>query len=510
MALWFPDWPIHAAELDGGPAVITKNGAVWVANGAARGRGIRRGMRLRHAQALAPGMRDAVADPDRDARYFESIACGLDDVVSTIEVVRPGLIVVDMRAAAKFYGGEEVAAEKILDAAARSGVDCLAGIADEITTAFLAARAGSVVPPGESAAFLATQPLGQLVAEEALHCDADVVRKFADLGVHTLGDLAALPPTSVTTRFGVAGGRCHAIARADPGKKVSSAVDAPDLSVTMVPEDPITRVDAAAFAARHLAARLHDALATAGLTCARLLVTAVFTGGKEVQRAWRTREDLTEEATADRVRWQLDGWLTARGPAEATDGDGIVEFTLTPLECHMPESTGLWSEGSAKREKARQVAMRLQSTLGTDRVLTPVESGGRGPTERVQLVPFGEETSPPRPVEGPWAGKIPAPYPAWRHPSARVQLVTNEGRPVALDAEAQLTGEPFALAWGKKRFVVTAWAGPWAVDGRWWASTSLGQHARMQVVGRQVRTDDEHAWLLLWRGGRWSVEAVYG
>ena len=139
-----------------------------------------------------------------------------------------------------------------------------------------------------------------------------------------------------------------------------------------------------------------------------------------------------------------------------------------------------------------------------------MESGGRGPTERVQLVPFGEETSPPRPVEGPWAGKIPAPYPAWRHPSARVQLVTNEGRPVALDTEAQLTGEPFALAWGKKRFVVTAWAGPWAVDGRWWASTSPGQHARMQVVGRQVRTDDEHAWLLLWRGGRWSVEAVYG
>ena len=170
MALWFPDWPIHAAELDGGPAVITKNGAVWVANGAARGRGIRRGMRLRHAQALAPGMRDAVADPDRDARYFESIACGLDDVVSTIEVVRPGLIVVDMRAAAKFYGGEEIAAEKILDAAARSGVDCLAGIADEITTAFLASRAGAIVPPGESAAFLAPQPLGQLVAEEALHC----------------------------------------------------------------------------------------------------------------------------------------------------------------------------------------------------------------------------------------------------------------------------------------------------------------------------------------------------
>lgn len=510
MALWFPDWPIHAAELDGDPAVITKNGAVWVANGAARARSIRRGMRLRHAQALAPGLRSVAHDPDRDARYFESIACGLDDVVSTIEVIRPGLLVVDMRAAAKFYGGEDTAAEKILDAAARSGVDCLVGIADEVTTAFLAARAGAIVPPGGSAQFLSSQPLGQLVAEEALHCDAEVVQKFADLGVHTLGELAALPSTAVTTRFGTAGERCHAIARAAPGKKVSSAIDAPDLSVTMVPDEPITRVDAAAFAARHLAARLHTALSAAGLTCARLLVTAVFGGGKEVQRAWRTREDLTEEATADRVRWQLDGWLTSRGPAGAVDGEGIVEFALTPLECHVPESTGLWSTGSAQQKKARQVAMRLQSTLGTDRVLTPVESGGRGPTERVRLVPFGEDALPPRPVEGPWAGRIPAPYPASHHPASRVQIVTSEGALVALDAEAQLTGEPFALAWGKRRFVVTAWAGPWAVDGRWWASTSPGQHARMQVVGRQVHTDDEYAWLVLWREGRWSVEAEYG
>ena len=133
MALWFPDWPIHAADLAGDPAAVTDNGEVWVANAVARARGVRRGMRLRAAQALVPGLRSAPRDVDRDARVFESIVAGLDDVVSTIEVYRPGLVVVDMRAAAKFHGSEEAAAEKLLDAAARRGVDCYGGIANAVS-----------------------------------------------------------------------------------------------------------------------------------------------------------------------------------------------------------------------------------------------------------------------------------------------------------------------------------------------------------------------------------------
>lgn len=512
MALWFPDWPIHAADLAGAPAAVTDNGEVWVANAAARARGVRRGMRLRAAQALVPGLRDAPRDVDRDARVFESIVAGLDDVVSTIEVYRPGLVVVDMRAAAKFHGSEEAAAEKLLDAAACRGVDCYGGIADEVTTAFIAARAEAVVPSGGSQAFLATQPVSVLAAEEALHCDPEVVRKFVDLGVRTLGELAALPSTAITTRFGIAGARCHAIARADPGRKVSSAVPMPELAVTMVPEDPISRVDAAAFAARHLAARLHERLARAGLTCVRLKVTAVMVGGETVERVWHTREELNEDTTADRVRWQLDGWLTAR-TTQAEVG-GIIEFTLTPLECHPPDSAGLWNSGNAKKQQARRAAMRLQSTLGTDKVLVPVASGGRSPVECVELVPFGEQRAPARPVEGPWLGQIPAPYPARRgggenHPASRLQIVDKQGTGVEIDGEAQLTGEPFALAWGEKRYEVTAWAGPWPVDGRWWEGDGAGR-ARMQVVGREVRTNRQHAWLIVWSHGRWSIEAVYG
>ncbi len=51
----------------------------------------------------------------------------------------------------------------------------------------------------------------------------------------------------------------------------------PDLAVEMVFEEPLERVDAASFAARQLAARLHGVLKEAGQVCLRLRVVAELT-----------------------------------------------------------------------------------------------------------------------------------------------------------------------------------------------------------------------------------------
>ena len=50
----------------------------------------------------------------------------------------------------------------------------------------------------------------------------------------------------------------------------------------------------------------------AGVGCTRLAIHAVTANGEELNRVWRCAEPLTEDATADRVRWQLDGWLSNR------------------------------------------------------------------------------------------------------------------------------------------------------------------------------------------------------
>lgn len=518
VALWFPDWPIQAARIEAagkldGPVVVVRQHRVQVCSAEARAAGVRRGMKIRQAQAICPGVAVLESNPDRDGVVFAEIAGSLDEVASSVEVMRPGLVIADAAAAGRFHGSEDRAVEMLLDATARQGVDACVGVADEIATALIAARhpgGGMVVAPGESRSYLSGMPVGILSAEVALGCEPAVIDKLGVLGVRTLGELTELPLPQIVTRFGEAGRLCHSVARAAQDRRVAPELPVSDLAVSFAPEEPIERVDTAAFAARQLAARLHHRLAAAGVVCLRLRISAELASGKTVERMWRTRSALTEEATADRVRWQLDGWLTRARAADA-DGAGITELILDPLETAAPEMVGqLWGTG-ATEDQARRVISRVQSQLGVDRVLQPRPAGGRGVAERIELVPYGEERDPVS--EGSWPGRIPSPLPARlgggaTHPSARVRLIDAAAKDVYVTAEALLSSVPYALGWGKQRYRVAAWAGPWPVDTFWW--NDKGEKvARLQVVGQAEKESHQRAWLLLWSQGQWRVEAAY-
>ena len=505
-ALWFPDWPVQAAILDADdalrePVAIAAQHRIKVCSQAARRAGVRRGMRVRNALALAPELTVVDDNPDRDGRMFAALAGSLDDVAASVEVLRPGLVAVDLQAAARFHGDEDTALEMLLDAAQRSGIEAFVGAADELATAVIATRSSQLVAPGASAQFLAGQPLNVLVAEVALGADIATVNALGQLGITTLGQLAQLPPQAVTTRFGTSGMRIHRIASAAPDRRVAPELPTADLAVGLTPEDPIERVDAAAFAARALAATLHERLAERGVSCLRLKVIAELATGERVERVWRTREALSESATADRVRWQLDGWLT-RGGAGA-----ITSLILEPLELATPEERELF-RGSAG-DGARRVIERVQSQLGIDAVVQPRAVGGRGVAERIAFSPFGEQ--PPATAAQPWPGAIPAPLPARLgggidHPASRIMLIDAHANPITVTAEALLSADPYALAWGTHKYLVTGWAGPWPVDEGWWGAS--GQRvARLQVVGESGRGIE--AWLLVWTRRSWRVEAVY-
>ena len=512
-ALWFPDWPVQAAKLECGeelaePIVIASQHRVKVCSPAARRLGVRRGMRVRNAQAAVPELTVVEDNPDRDGRMFAALAASLDDVAASVEVLRPGLVIADLEAAARFHGSEDTALEMCVDAVSRPGIDAFAGAADEIATAAIAARTSRIVAPGESAAFLAAHPVSVLVAEAALAADAETVRTLGQLGVATLGDVAAIPPAAMTTRFGAAGMHIHRVAAAAPDRRVAPELPVADLAVAITPEDPIERVDAAAFAARALAASLHERLKDTGRNCVRLKVVAELESGQRVERVWRTREALSESATADRVRWQLDGWLTAGGAG------AITSLILEPLELAAPEPVGeLWSDG-ASTDTARRVIERVQSQLGIDAVVQPRLVGGRGVAERVALVPFGEAA--PEVVPHTWPGAIPPPLPARLgggidHPASGIALIDATATPVSVTAEAMLSGDPYALRWGEHKYLVTGWAGPWPVDEGWWGSeANRAKVARLQVVGRLGGPDGAATgWLLVWSRRSWRVEAVY-
>ncbi|WP_245670360.1 hypothetical protein [Corynebacterium crudilactis] len=84
------------------------------------------------------------------------IVASLGEVTASIEVLRPGRVVIDEGAAAHYHGSEDRAVEMIIDTALCQGIDLYAGVADEITTAVIAARSNG---GGASKSFLLQQAL---------------------------------------------------------------------------------------------------------------------------------------------------------------------------------------------------------------------------------------------------------------------------------------------------------------------------------------------------------------
>ncbi|MEE3917918.1 hypothetical protein V2I01_02265 [Micromonospora sp. BRA006-A] len=267
-------------------------------------------------------------DPGRDVRAFEPVVAAVEEVVAGVEVIRPGACATAARGPSRYLGGEEAAAERIVEHVAQScAVESQAGIADGVFAAGLAAREGRIVAPGGTREFLAARPV-EALGRPAL---ADLLRR---LGVRTLGDFAALPAGDVLARFGFDGALAHRLAGGRDDRPLAVRQPPADLTVTADYDEPVDRVDAAAFAARMLAERLHERLAGYGLACTRLGIEAVTAHGQELHRVWRHDGLLTAAAIADRVRWQLDGWLSSSngrgGTRPARPTAGIVRLRLVP------------------------------------------------------------------------------------------------------------------------------------------------------------------------------------
>ncbi|MEQ0565285.1 DNA polymerase Y family protein [Amycolatopsis sp. NEAU-NG30] len=510
LVLWCPDWPVVAAGAAAGtpptsPAAVFSGNRVVACSASARRGGVRRGMRRRDAQSRCPELVVHPHDPGRDARLFEPVAAAVEAQAVGVEVVRPGIVAVPADGAAAYFGGEAGLAELLIDeVAAKAGVESQVGVADGLFAATLAARRSAIVPRGETSAFLAPLSIAEL--NQPGDDRGDLVDLLDRLGLRTLGAFAALAERDVAGRFPRDAIAAHRLARGLSERPPLRRALPPDLAVAETFEEPLTRVDEAAFVAKTLGERFFAALANHGLACTRLAITAVTEAGEERVRVWRCAEPLTARSTADRVRWQCEGWLTARDRPTA----GIVRLRLDPEEVvggqALQLQLGSLGRDADAAERAGRALVRIQGLLGPGAVVTPLLDGGRGPGERVRLVPWGE----PRraTTDGqPWPGRLPAPSPTLvpRHPVPAAVLDAT-GTAVRCTERGELSDSPSTVAidGGPPRRVLGS-AGPWVVHHR-------GERvlARIQVVLAGER--EELALLLQVPVGdnpQWTVEGWY-
>jgi protein ImuB len=579
LCVWCPDWPVAVLDDAGSdprdprvaadpgaappPLVVLERGRVLAAAEAARLEGVRRGMRRREAEARCPEARVVERDPVREARRFEEVVRALDAVAPKVAIDRPGVCSLPTRGPARYFGGDRALAERVAALLGEHGIaGARVGVADGAFAARLAARraepGGSfVVAAGTAPAFLASWPVDVLdtwlddwqtaasgSAGDALPGPArELTGLFERLGLRTLGDLAALPAPAVTARFGPVGQVAHRLARGLDAAPLVLVEAPPDLVAVEHFDPPATEVEPVVFRCRALAERFLADLGERGLACTQVRLEARTEEGDVLARSWRHDGPLTPHALGERLRWQLDGWLTDRARAQTgrqpRDGmdvsGGLVALHIAPdeLVAATGRQLGIWGGDQHAADRATRALVRIQGLLGHDAVATARLQGGRTPGEQVRWVPWGE--APDTPTDGapagaraggaratgraggarttggraggaragggwagggwagggraggePWPGAVPSPSPALLFdPPVPAELLDDAGRPLLVDGRGEPTGAPGhlrspALAGGGGP--VAVWAGPWVHDLRWWDPATRRRRTLWQIA----------------------------
>lgn len=544
--LWVPDWPVVAAMTAAGlgsetPAAVLHGRGMVAVSAAARTAGVRRGMRKRLAQRACPDLHILDLDEGRDAREFEAVAAAAETVVSGVEISRPGLLMIPADGAARFHGSEEALAEALVSAVAEhAGYECAVGAADGLLAAIIAARNSALVPVGKSAEYLASLPIETLAlaAMERRHREAveDLASVLTRLGLVSLHDFTSLPRADILARFGPAGMWAYRIGRGEDVRPPVLRRSESDIAVEYTFEEPAQRVEQLTLVAAHVASQLDAALLAAGVRCGRVCITARTERGDVLERVWRTdvgsRAGAFAKHMADRVRWQLEGWLsgTSQGPEPAP----LVSLSVTAQDVITlgSEQAYLWGGVSGADARAHRTLERVQGLIGAEGVLSVREQGGRHPRDRVLALPWGQESAPSRRIEHPWPGRIPDPAPATVLVASQpIALLDAGGQPVTVDRRLGMSAPPTWVrlpvdprderaatarrhpssghvgdigepSWGLPQ-PIESWAGPWPVVERWWAPDST-RGAYVQIAVREGP-----AVLASFSGGSWALEAVY-
>ena len=223
--VWIPLFPLRCEEarhegLAGSPSALLAPDTthkLWQVSPLARHTGVKPGMTVSQAIGLCPTLRLLEPDPVHYDEQFAKLLSALTEVSPVVEPAELGLAYVGTDGLEGIHGS----AEKIVETIKRT-LECWNVGMSEASSfrlgwgvgKFIAWVAASrakrseaiVIPIGEEQKFLASQPIA------VLPLDPDIHRRLRQLGIRTLGALAALPEEAIAAQFGSVGRRLWLLA----------------------------------------------------------------------------------------------------------------------------------------------------------------------------------------------------------------------------------------------------------------------------------------------------------
>jgi nucleotidyltransferase/DNA polymerase involved in DNA repair len=364
-------------------------------------KGVAPGLLLRQAHVFAPQAQFIAAHPRQYSQVSLEVADLLADYSPRVEPAdlwhpparpQPNLPLGGRSLPAQYYLelGDLPAAEALrlareIGGAVRQEADLAPaiGLAEQRFTAHVAAaraRAEHIqrAPGGGDGSFLAGCSVNYLPLEGEIH------RRLHLLGVHTLGELAALPLTALQSQFGPAIKRLHALARGDKEGPLPARAAEPVEQVEFHFEEPLEDRQAVGRLLEQAATELAERLAEGALL------------GQELRWRWemgkeRAGQDRLALRQASGERRRLAAAL-AEMAERVTFASGITAMTvsLSGLRLAQAGQLSLFAQQEGSGRQASEAARKLAAKHGLDCFYEVVLATGCHPLpeRRFQLQPY--------------------------------------------------------------------------------------------------------------------------
>ena len=456
--------------------------------------GVRAGMTLVQACAIATEVRTVFDDPAADARVWSQVLDALDAASPIVEDDGLGRAYLEMHGIA---GGPRGWIAAVRNALAElrddNGPFAFAvriGVGPNRFVARAATRRGDLVAGSGQAVCDARQDAAAFVAPlplDLLDIDPRVRERLRLLGVTTLGDLAALPHGPFVRRFGSDAARWHARARGIDDEPLRPRPRALRVDRTLYGEGEASSEEQVLFALRTLVGWVVDDLGAAGRRAGRLVLTLDCEDGETRELNVRVAQPTAVSSTLfELLRARLEGVtldaavVGLRLAAEELAGGG-VPLSLFSASDPDPDAIGV-------------VLARLDAALGAGKALRARVVDGPRIERRFSFEPFSLE---PLAQARPERAEPPLPD------TAALQLRLVPPHPIdvrVLDGAPRFVGSPAQPA--------VDVAGPWRVEECWW-TTVTGQGAPLVRDEYDVCLEDGSLLRIAHERDGWTMRGIY-
>ena len=458
--------------------------------------GIRLGMTLAEALALAPSLVTRRQDSAADRAALESLAIWADRFSPYVHLEGDDTLLLDMSGTQRVFPDEEDLLRRVTDGVGGLGYTVRAALADTSGAAWALTRAHSadviVAPPGRTAAALAPLPVA------ALRISDQAVSALRSLGVETIEALLHLPRSSLGWRFG--DDLLHRLDQAlgDEPELLTPFRPPPLLKSSLSIGRPTDRYDILCKAVEQVTISFCEQLERRVAGVRQAFVTFYCPGLRpitfefNVSRATRSAGHLRSLLTA-----KLEAWRLPTGAA----GVMLWARRIEPLDDWQEE---LFDTGRADQQGLAELIDRLTNHLGPQAVTCPQPVSDHQPEQAFEYLPFVKRET--RNVERETRNA---------ERDSHFSLLTSHfpprplrllPRPVEISVIAVVPeGPPCRFDWRGSPEVVVACTGPERLETGWWR----GRHIRRDYFRLRCRSGRQ-CWLFRQREtGRWFLHGWF-